>query len=554
MTESTIRVQKLGARPALTWLIAACFFGGATPSTGFAQSDGNTCPGTPTMIVDHEVGEPVEPVKPAAQVPAVVVNAQGDRYVYFAHGHAGSDVSWATAAGYVNVQSISNWVRIKRTFNKDYAAASLTGVMESAGIWDDELKSRGACEQDSVNITQNFVIAHSFGGLVSKYVYGLSVRQGFDSLNRPYNGIITFDTPHAGANFAANINQISAFVSEGCDAIIDGPIVEGILQVPLLSFFVPGILNTVEEISDGLCGGAGGVVNIALPFAVGPTQPNQNATIQDLNPGSEIISEIDTMQQVPHRIAVSSNETQEDLIWRVIYWASQDAVSNYDFGDANTDGELMVRAAEWEADYTQRSRTAAVTANDLRCRRWWRSGLISNQLCGMNQLRLNNQAAAQTLALRAAYARGVRWWQEADQRFKALGGFSRDSLIIASGTIDCSWLLAGLPGQGGALWSRIGTSTSANACRQDCETYNWPSGTTLLDSRYSGTTGRIVTQTIPNDGIVPKQSQMAWDGAAQYEYEGSNHFQIRGDRNTHHAFTRAMTLGDQDIWFQCTQP
>ena len=212
---------------------------------------------------------PIEPQAP--QAPQAPLADTGTRYVYFAHGHAGSDVSWATAQDYTNFQSISVWPQIKRTFNQDYANASISGIEESSAIWMGALQTRGDCEDDTVNIQRNFVIAHSFGGLVSKRVYGLHALQGFGPQDLPYAGIITFDTPHAGAEFAANINQIAGFFRTGCDAIIDGPTIEGILQLPILPFFTPQVVNTVEQVTDQLCVSGAGLVNIALPSQVGPT-------------------------------------------------------------------------------------------------------------------------------------------------------------------------------------------------------------------------------------------------------------------------------------------
>ena len=98
----------------------------------------------------------------------------------------------------------------------------------------------------------------------------------------------------------------------------------------------------------------------------------------------------------------------------------------------------------------------------------------------------------------------------------------------------------------------MGTATGGNDCQFICDNYDPYPGANVLDWRWDGRRFEVIQRVIPNDGIVSQASQMAWPGAAQYMYQGSNHFQIRGDANGHDAFHRAMSSGDGDPFFKCS--
>ena len=528
-----------------------------------AQEDNNfsnpTCPVDEVTVKVIHVDDGVKvnefpPIDPPTNPPE---DATGDRYVYFAHGHTGNETSWITAHSHVLQRSQNDWLRIKRAFNPSYP--SLIGLENGYTVWESELKTRSECEADDVEITENIVVAHSFGGLIGKYTYGQQVLRNFPPEDRAFGGMITFDTPHAGAPFANNIANLGDFVSTGCEDLLEGPLIEGIQNTQILPFFVSP--SSVSEITAELCGGIGGIVNTLVPFAAGPADPSFNGTLVDLRPGSDAILETDALTQIPNKIAVTSNETQEDLVWRSVWWASMGTTTAFDFGESNTDGPLIASAAMWEAWYADRGMNYTAVANNLRCGRFWWGAFISTPaaaalviICNNTQNQLNAQAQASTTAGRAGFRRGSEWFQTADERYKVLAGFKEVTFTPNPTANACECFMGGLSGTTTSEWRSLGANTSASNCALACANYPWAGPNPyVITTRFDDEEFIVNTRDLDNDGIVPVESQGAWNGAFRYNYDGSNHFQIRSDRNTANAFERAFTNGEGRLFFRSTQ-
>ncbi len=517
------------------------------PIDAFAQQDSPpvvvTCspsPAGPTVVVDGGT-EFVTP--PTFLPPTGPSDARGDRYVYFAHGFGGAETSWSKGRTELDDRSLADLLRIKATFNATYL--SKLGLSDGSSSWKGLLKSAADCRVDNVVPTENIVVAHSFGGLVGRYVYDkISSDPNLPYADRPYDGLITFDAPHAGAGFANNLSQVDDFVELACNELSIGPALAAAASLPIVPWF-ENTAESVENLTTSLCGGVvAPFANQALKiFGVdGGTGTSVPSTSNDLKTGSVALSQLNSSSTLApaHQIAVYSNETQEGLVWRVLYWAVRDNTNNYEFGQANCDGPLVADSGQgdcpgqtmfntagmWEADYTAKANDWLAQARDKKC-------FLRIKAC-VNKRQLWRDTGN-------AYRRGATWLRNADPYFKDLGGFVRTTSTSAG----CDCLVDGLPGQSRAMWSPIRGNFSD--CRAACNAFAWPSGATVIESRP---VGGISVTALENDGIVTVESQRAW-GTHKWDYQGSNHFQVRNDRTTASVFQRALFLGDDDTWFSC---
>jgi len=100
----------------------------------------------------------------------------------------------------------------------------------------------------------------------------------------------------------------------------------------------------------------------------------------------------------------------------------------------------------------------------------------------------------------------------------------------------------------------LGTLANSQLCYDQCidrygEGNNNPPNTRVITTRFNGANTEIIVAEVPNDGIVPLWSQRGW-GVPEFQTEGSNHFQVRNDRNTERLYDEVLS-DDYTTFFNC---
>lgn len=116
-----------------------------------------------------------------------------DRNVLWIHGLGGSEQSWFT-----NSAVHQNTYKMK-SFNPRYGSG--VDAKGAAMLVKDQIKKD---LQNEATESKNFVVAHSFGGLVTR---ALEMKNGKNGEQQNFGGYITVQTPNSGAQLAANFQN-----------------------------------------------------------------------------------------------------------------------------------------------------------------------------------------------------------------------------------------------------------------------------------------------------------------------------------------------------------
>jgi Putative serine esterase (DUF676) len=184
--------------------------------------------------------------------------ADETRKIFFVHGLKGSVSSWETVR--------AEWdIRLTKAELPpiDYSGSQNNLTTASESLENDVTEATNDPESDPTwKDKRNFIIAHSLGGIVSRH---LQIAMNNDDNPVPYDGIVTFGTPHQGAK-AANNKVYKPFllnnaINDACVTLGTPLLNEYVSQnvfAELINFFVP--LNQV------LVNSCGKLSNFALTF------------------------------------------------------------------------------------------------------------------------------------------------------------------------------------------------------------------------------------------------------------------------------------------------
>lgn len=165
-----------------------------------------------------------------------------DRYVYWLHGYKGNDQSFNTVSRDVGYRTDGGALkgRFKVIAQKLDYNPSQQSLEEASSDVSDEM---WAITNGRVSTEQDFIIAHSMGGLVARQM-GLLIDTTAATDTRLFNGLITFGTPHQGAHIADLLvyepDRLTWWAEETCKSL-QGPILEEISEANLLGNLAVGV-------------------------------------------------------------------------------------------------------------------------------------------------------------------------------------------------------------------------------------------------------------------------------------------------------------------------
>ncbi len=441
----------------------------------------------------------------------ICIGQEVDRDIFWLHGYKGDTNSWADVNQYVtdNFKTTSVIPDFSQTVTTLEAAATKVETDINSGL------------QNTENPDQNFIIAHSLGGLVSRKM-GLVYDDNMDPL---YGGIVTFGTAHQGVAAADNIvnnpEMVQEFVQLSCDALSAGPLLTsatvGSLGLTLLTGF--SWLNNEIDLN---CELLGLFSPLAFPvFLDGLEDELTTYNVPDLP---------DLPALEPENIAVfyGIETDEEDLAMRFFGSFIDNPNDDYDvFGAGGVDGSggtdqagivAFNEAQQIYFSFMQFFQNTNVA---------WYNYLLAPPFGAVGSLIVNSNLNN----IADAWEQGYDWFATVDPTWKTMIGAQSTELS----EIGCICITED--------YSANVVSIEEFPDAEDCESMSF--GLTECFPLYE--TEEFV---IPSDGFVLEPTATNVDnfiGAPQLML-GSSHLQMRNDLNTEEALLKLFD-GELGIYF-----
>ena len=462
---------------------------------------------------------------------AMIANAQKERLVFWVHGLGGDGSSWQKAAQATTLGNVQGFGPNK-IYSAQLSYSEFNNAISTASDFlDQEIIITGdglSAAKGITDKTKNFIIGHSQGGIVARYMDKRyhDFPQVFG--NRNFGGIVTFGTSHQGAIALNNTPMLLQLISEGCTDLLEGPTLEAISNAFPLDLLITG--SNVQQVLSPACDFIGNtIVPILASDFVSPIN-------QDYRVGAAVINEINSVQTETKKVAFYGIEN-DPILWRMLYSLRGKQPNQFPAFGADDDSPLIAKANTNLLKYDLKAKeadNAFAIAYSTRllseCENWvqWITDPIGCATIPFkNEVTIRKRRAAFDRA--NAWHRGTDWWLNANDRFKAAVGAGE--FIGTNSTIyECDCTSYDGDGNQNNSWQ------SMSATPQEC--YNQGSydpGSGAYTNCYLGTPTTVVTYSlidVPSDGLVLASSASGYPGAAKKEMIGSNHQQMRNDTNT----------------------
>jgi hypothetical protein len=424
------------------------------------------------------------------------------RNIVFVHGFVGSLDSWTKVRSLHSKNStavVSGWTPRKTdaaalTYNQialETAQTEITTTVES-------LMSTMRMGAPVNSSNQDFLIAHSQGGLVSR-----ALDRGYVLNNnvRPFNGLITFGTPHNGARIANNLRNgnVASWLAASCKRVIGGPF-ESAISNSLL-FTIGGSLFDLSTIRDKVCDQT---INATLPFFA----PTSAGTINvDLEVGSTAVQALNNFNSPTLRKIAAYGIEEEPVFWREAY-SLKNNINQADFFGADADYEFI-------NDQTSNLSKSMLKIEEYYQKKnyYWLIPIVGSYLHTAQYL--------QDLKTWEAWKQTKDFWENANAEYKVLIGSTPTGYTFAN---SCKVSVYSY----GSLVYEYNVNNISNP--DICASYRVinESNETYCTPNYTYTT----PVPIPSDGLVIATSAQAFPVAGTILMNGSNHQQMRNDSNT----------------------
>jgi len=479
------------------------------------------------VVVDGDTLLPAPPLGDPPNPPTIGET----RGIFWVHGLGGNAYSWdrANEATVLGANGFPARDVITAQLTYGVSALSTAGLNLESVIWDKKTPFQTAGVTDH---TQNFVIAHSQGGLVARMT-----DQHYEVIDRRmFGGVVTFGTPHGGAYIlnSRNNRQIEYLAQEGCVSIGGAKLLEdlGRSTSPLLFAIISGGLL---DILNGACNAGASVLPELLFSELNTPISNEYHVgapeLGDLNAFNHPNIEKVAMYGVEYADGESEINPKQ-LMWRT--FSSRNATSAPVFS-ADDDDELVNFANAETALYLERYLTnQALGTNRARKAGGWASFGVLGTLVSL----FHSTRASEYFKKAEAYRKAHHFMQRADDRWKYIIG-AKAEVPISEESCMCEWI-NNIDG-----WSHFGMAFATTL--EECEAVaNNPAPGEYI---FCDWTPVYETQSKRSDGVVLAESQVAFPGAQPYYMDKTNHFQMRNSTKTKEAL-RDLYNGEIDPFFE----
>jgi pimeloyl-ACP methyl ester carboxylesterase len=466
-------------------------------------------------------GDPIydETVPPEVVPPNPPTTDLEYRNVTWIHGLGGSAGAWAEAAtaSQVGPQITSPYFGIFKPrkivrYTPEYSETSLQTA--ATDIHNDVIRPMLPASPGG-NHDRDFLIGHSQGGLVARYLDKLIAEDAFPTVpNRKVNGIVTFATANGGAQILNSLRDglIAEYTTNACNALLTPPVVELINDTPLINFFYDpssGVSSLCSFVGETLA------PQFFKDLTVGTTD--------EFYVGSPILADLNTFDSQIPTVAISGaeyvdGEDQYDpkqLMWRMFY--SFGVASSGPAFSKDEDGVLVDVANNRRAAYAEKIaeiEAEIISLNEAQSANCTPLILITPAYLACRAYydnKINN--AEEDLA---AYHAGANWMDNADDEWKIIIGalsFDNNTYYVC----EC-WTENGEQENHG-VYGNI-----SQGCTQFLSAGNY---TSCWEQPVFVPTYRR------SDGVVTEPSQLAFPGVDYFlKTEKMNHFQIRNASET----------------------
>lgn len=246
--------------------------------------------------------------------------------ITFVHGLGGSAASWDKAktwtddnyktavmiANYNGAGWESSFHSVALKLNDDIGGGLKSGINQ---------RYPDRCPDD------DFVIAHSQGGIASRYLdrqWDLNPNGTFG--NRKFRGIVTFGTPHGGSDIALTRNEHAAYIRKVASAIY--------LES---TYNYRGIFKKIDNLIDST---EVFIEKSLVPFMLAGEHTN---TLDQMAPGSSTMNELNSHNSRVHKVAFYGIENEPEC-WRTMDNFAGNPVEKFDLFSAVNDEEFMKKA------------------------------------------------------------------------------------------------------------------------------------------------------------------------------------------------------------------
>ncbi len=274
-------------------------------------------------------------------------------YVFWIHGLGGNTESWSKAAVASELGAPTFPARKMLSKRPEYNLSAPTLLTAAHQLSDQSQFFADIYLQDEKSTKHNYIIAHSQGGLVSRYldhIYEISDRK------RAIHGLVTFATAHQGAQIANSVLEVEAngktraqnMTTEVCDALAPTELHKVLSKLenslPKIKFLFMEFKiqlaseKIVETIADSVCVGLPGIINTILSGVINqPLQPGH--MLADYMVGAPAVAEMNGFNTNTRKVAFYGikDETFDsgDLFWRTYHYLNV-SPNAYNYFDATS--------------------------------------------------------------------------------------------------------------------------------------------------------------------------------------------------------------------------
>jgi hypothetical protein len=459
---------------------------------------------------------------------ATFTQAQNERLVFWVHGLGGSQISWSRAAAASESGAPGFPARRLKSISTDYSVFNNAIDIAARQLHNNFLFPIGIqfmIENGLTNRNNNFIIAHSQGGIVSRQLDKLGVQEP-SSYNRMFGGIVTFGTPHLGAQILNNKQNLINELNLGCDAF-GQVIAQEIGNNGLTS--LGGFQQSINQFVDGTCGF---LTNSIVPIALGSSI---NAPIgDDYKVGAPVLNDLNNFHStnfaMNNRVAFFGVEDKENLLWRQMTSFLIRNPENQPAFQANIDDDLITQKNQFKSTLTTKlnETNGAIlfyTIKGMPCQ----SPL--SWIFNFSNCTAYDAAYWRAINRRNAYQNAINWLDNINGKYKRLIGAFSSPPPVEILLYECSCQSNDYDG------NITNTFTEYTDVQGGCGAIYSGSlftgcSNTNADPIVSYISGGPEEEEEDSDGVVIAESAQGFPGAQTAVMNGSNHQQMRNDSNT----------------------
>lgn len=426
----------------------------------------------------------------------------GRKLVFWIHGLAGNEHSWNRIQASTENQTgnpIPDYPeRNVEGYALSYKGSENLNIFQLGGHVNNGLMETWRVSiprRDTLDVRNNFAIAHSQGGIVARAIRYMNL---VDSSNYhwQFGALATFGSPHRGAqiiNSTQTGGLIQTWIDDGCKKISRGEIQTFVSTRWWLDALIS--TSTVNSFSTLTCNGLN---KMALPILINAIRKPVGA---DYAVGADNLAKLDSMAYLDTmKVVTFYGVEQEPVLWRTIHSMTYtkdssiagNPLSTDPFG-LNDDDELPIFVNHKISSYHAK---------------WSSHNSRSNQLWYQITLKSKNEKEKAEI-----YRNAHDWLAYANLNWKRFIGARKDTTYIDGYHCECLVNLGGTDGYQFTYQHVQNPSDCNDSLAVNCQA-----------------NPKIVHTVIeePNDGVVPVSSQIGYPNRFDsYLMENTNHMQER---------------------------